>query len=689
MKFRFQIQAIRRGSFRLKKHVVEIIEPIIIIYYIRVKILETMKKYYLLIFSFVVFGALAQNSAIETSHIAESERKSAAPLLQFAANPNTANYDVTYHKLEFTVDPSVYFISGKVTTSFIALSDISTVTFDFYKKTTDAFAISSVKKNGQALSFVHNSNHELVITLPVKQNTGTEATIEITYSGIPPANGFNAFTISTHGSPSKPVLFTLSEPYGARDWWPCKQDLNDKVNSIDVYITAPSSYVGVSNGIEPEAPVINGSKKTTHFHHSYPIPAYLIAIAVTNYSVYNQQGGLGTTSSPYFPIVNYIYPEEEFSTKSSLAVTPNILNLFERLVGDYPFRNEKYGHAQFGWGGGMEHTTVSFMGSWSRSLIAHELAHQWFGNKVTCGTWKDIWLNEGFATYIASLVIENFDGQAAFVAEKSSMISSITSTPGGGVYLTEAEATDVNRIFSSRLSYNKGAMVLNMLRFKLGDASFFEGLKNYLADNNLSYKYAITSDLQAHLETVYGSSLSEFFNDWVYNQGYPTYSINVQNVSSGQAKISVIQSTSHTSVAFFEMPLPIRLLGSGGLTHDVVVNNTVNSEEFTVAVPFVVTGIQFDPNKDLISKNNTATLETIDFNIEQSIQLYPNPASDLLHIEMPDDFTLEKVRIYNALGQLILQSNTADFSVTRLSSGVHFVEIETSERTFHKKLIKK
>ena len=664
-------------------------EPIIIIYYIRVKILETMKKYYLLIFSFVVFGALAQNSAIETSHIAESERKSAAPLLQFAANPNTANYDVTYHKLEFTVDPAVNFISGKVTTTYTALSDLSTVTFDFYKKTTDAFAISSVKKNGQTLSFVHNSNHELVITLPATQIAGAEATVEITYSGIPPANGFNAFTTTTHGSPAKPVLFTLSEPYGARDWWPCKQDLNDKVNSIDVYITAPSSYVSVSNGIEPEAPVINGSNKTTHFHHSYPIPAYLIAIAVTNYSVYNQQGGLGTTSSPYFPIVNYIYPEEQLSTQSSLAVTPNIINLFERLVGDYPFRNEKYGHAQFGWGGGMEHTTVSFMGGWSRSLIAHEMAHQWFGDKVTCGTWKDIWLNEGFATYLASLVIENFDGKAAFVADKSNMVSSITSTPGGGVYLTEAEATDVNRIFSSRLSYNKGAMVLNMLRFKLGDASFFQGLKNYLADNNLSYKYAITSDLQSHLEAVYGSSLSEFFNDWVYNQGYPTYSINVQNVSSGQAKISVNQSTSHTSVSFFEMPLPIRLLGAGGLTHDVVVNNTVNGEEFTVAVPFVVTGIQFDPNKDLISKNNTTTLETADFNIAQSIQLYPNPASDLLHIEMPDDFTLEKARIYNALGQLILQSNTADFSVTRLSSGVHFVEIETSEKTFHKKLIKK
>ena len=664
-------------------------EPIIIIYYIRINILETMKKYYLLILSFVFFGALAQNSAIETSHIAESERKSAAPLLQFAVNPNTVNYDVTYHKLEFTVDPAVNFISGKVTTTFIALSDLSNVTFDFYKKTTDAFAISSVKKNGQSLSFVHNSNHELVITLPAKQTTGTEATIEITYSGTPPANGFNAFTTTTHGLASSPVLFTLSEPYGARDWWPCKQDLNDKVNSIDVYITAPSSYVSVSNGIEPEAPVINGSNKTTHFHHGYPIPAYLIAIAVTNYSVYNQQAGLGTSSSPFFPIVNYIYPENQQFTPSSLAVTPNIVNFFETLVGDYPFRNEKYGHAEFSWGGGMEHTTVSFMGGWSRSLIAHELAHQWFGDKVTCGTWKDIWLNEGFATYLASLVIENLDGQAAFVADKSNMISSITSTPGGGVYLTEAEATDVNRIFSSRLSYNKGAMVLNMLRFKLGDALFFQALKNYLNDSKLAYKYAVTSDLQAHLEAVYGSSLSEFFNDWVYNQGYPTYSITAQNISEGQAKITVNQSTSHSSVSFFEMPLPIRLLGAGRLTHDIVVNNMVNGEQFTVAVPFVVTGIQFDPNKDLISKNNTATLETADFNIAQSIVLYPNPASDLLRIEMPDNFTLEKVRIYNALGQLILQSNTADFSVTRLATGVHFVEIETSERTFHKKFIKK
>jgi aminopeptidase N len=354
----------------------------------------------------------------------------------------------------------------------------------------------------------------------------------------------------------------------------------------------------------------------------------------------------------------------------------------------YPFYKEKYGHAQCSLGGGMEHTTVSFMGNFSRSLIAHELAHQWFGDKITCGTWKDIWLNEGFATYLASLVIENFDGEVAFVADKTSMISTITATPGGAVYLTDTEATNIYRIFSSQLSYDKGAMVLNMLRFKLGDALFFQGLKNYLSDPNLAYKYAVTSDLQSHLEAVYGNSLSEFFNDWIYNQGYPTYSIKVENVASGQARLTVNQTTSHASVSFFEMPLPIRLLGAGGLTHDVVVNNTVNGEQFTVAVPFAVTGVQFDPKKELIAKVSSATLDASGFALDAAISLSPNPASSALQLDLPSFVRLKKMTIYNQLGQKVLESALATTTVTSLAAGVHFVEIETSEGVFHKKFIK-
>jgi aminopeptidase N len=639
---------------------------------------------YILCLSFI--GVLAQNNNSETSSIAASEMKSAERQMNLLVNPNTQNYDVTYHKLEFTVDPASYFITGQVTTTYTALENMSSITFDMANE----LEVTSVTKNGMPLLCSESGNNELTITLPSPQLIGTSATVKINYSGMPPVNGFASFASQTHNG--TPVLWTLSEPYGARDWWPCKQDLNDKINTIDVYITAPSQYVSVSNGVEPEAPVTIGTQKTTHFRHNYPIPAYLICMAVTNYDVYTQLPSAATPSVTY-PIVNYIYPEtNSLAVQNQLAQTPLILDYFSTLFEMYPYSNEKYGHAQFGWGGGMEHTTVSFMQNFSRGLIAHEMAHQWFGDKITCGTWKDIWLNEGFATYLASLVIEHFDvpiNPLAFINEKASMITNITSSLNGAVYLTDAQALDVNRIFSSRLSYNKGAMVLNMLRFKLSDAIFFQGIKNYLADVNLAYKYAITANLQTHLEAVYGSSLTEFFNDWVYNQGYPIYNITVQNVAAAQAKITVNQTTTDNSVPFFEMPVPIRLTGAGGASLDVVVNNTFNGQDFTVSVPFTVTGVLFDPKKDVISKSSTATLETFNFNFDQSIQIYPNPSSKTLSIDFPEGIEIESAVFYSVLGQKIMETKSQKtWDISSFSSGIHFLTIQTNKGTKQFKFIK-
>ena len=610
----------------------------------------------------------------------ESEMKSASSLQNLRVNTNTLNYDVTYHELRFTVDPdnTTPFISGVVKTTFRALANnMSTVTFDFYKKTTSPFTISSVKINNVATTFSHNATHELVINLPSTLNTGDSATAEIIYSGVP-STLEGAFTRGNHSG--TPVIFTLSEPFGARDWWPCKQDLNDKIDSFDIYITCPSAYIGVSNGLLQSQTTSEGNI-TRHFRHNYPIPAYLISLNVTNYVTYNIQAGLGTTQNPFFPINNYLYPESNTSTnRSFIDLTVPIMNVFEQKFGSYPYRNEQYGHVQFGWNGGMEHATMSSMGVWnSRSLIAHELGHQWFGNKVTCGTWKDIWLNEGLTEYTAGIVVEELDGAAAFVSWKNGKISSITSQTAGAVYLTDAEALNVGRIFSSRLSYNKGSMVTHMLRWKMGDTAFFQALRNYLNDSNLAYGYAITSDLKAHLEAVHGSNLDEFFNDWVYNQGYPTYTITAQNWGAGQAKITVNQTQSDPSVTYFEMPLEIRLSGAGGLTHDVVVNHTSNRQEFIVSVPFVVTGVTFDPNKHIISRNNVATLASNSFDLEQTISVYPNPANDELHIMMPTSVQLEKVEIFNTLGQLIGQKTDHDFSISELASGIHLLKITTSE----------
>ena len=642
-----------------------------------------MKKIIHFFFVFSVTFCFSQTTELEFEKMVESESKSAASTMNVQVNPNTQNYDVTYHELRFTVNPNntPAAISGIVKTTFTALANMNSITFDMATQ----LVVSSVTMNSVNLTY-SQSNYELNINFPTTISTGTSASVIITYAGIPPtAEG--AFTRGTHAG--TPVIYTLSEPFGARDWWPCKQDLNDKINSFDMYITAPATFNSVSNGLE-QSRIVTGANATTHFKHLYPIPAYLVVLNVTNYVVYNQQAGLGTLASPFFPIINYLYPESNTTTiQNQLGVTPGIMNLFESLLEPYPFRNEKYGHAQFGWGGGMEHTTVSSMGSFGRDLISHELAHHWFGNKITCGTWKDIWLNEGLTEYMSGLVHEQ-DGPSNFVLWKNGKINNITSQLGGATYLSDAGALNVNTIFSSRLTYNKGSMITHMLRWKLGDVKFFQGLKSYLADPALAYGYAVSANLKSHLEAAdNGNSLTEFFNDWLYNQGYPTYTITAQNWGAGQAKISVNQTQSHISVDFFEMPLEIRLTGSGSQVLDVVVNNTTNAQEFIVSVPFVVTGVAFDPNKHIISKNNTATLGTENFDMNSAISVYPVPSVNELTIQFPNNVTLYKVEIYNNLGQLLKTDFNNVLDISELSSGVHFLKIETSEGLFHKNFIKK
>jgi len=243
--------------------------------------------------------------------IAHKEKK--AGLKNYKANPNTANYDVTYHKIELNVNPSVKYVSGKVTTNYTALSDMTKLTFDLASQ----MVVSSVKQNNANLVFTQTSK-ELIITLPSIQLAGTNRIVEITYAGVPPNTG-HVFFVTHSGSPA---FYTLSESFGDMEWWPCKQDMRDKIESLDLYITAPSQYVSVGNGVEPEPPVIAGSNKITHFHHSYPIPAYLVSVAIANYSIFTQTGG---TYPNTFPIINYVYPENLTLAKNNLAQVPSFI----------------------------------------------------------------------------------------------------------------------------------------------------------------------------------------------------------------------------------------------------------------------------------------------------------------------------------------------------------------------------
>jgi len=551
--------------------------------------------------------------------------------------------------------------------------------------------VSAVTQRDNELTFTQNADDELRITLPNVLNAGVLDSLTVNYSGNPISSGFGSYEQTTHNG--VPIVWTLSEPYGAKAWWPCKQDLIDKADSIDVYLNTPrftptnEEYVAVSNGVE-QSQVIQGENKVTRFKHRYPIPAYLIAIAITNYTIYND---VVPNNGQPFDIVNYVFPESLEIAQASTPITVDIMNFFVDTFEPYPYADEKYGHAQFGWAGGMEHTTVSFMGNFSRELITHELAHQWFGNKVTCGSWQDIWLNEGFATYLYGLVIEEFDGDAAFNTWKQQRNNFITSQPDGSVYLKPQDTTSINRIFSSRLSYNKGAMVLHMLRKKMGDINFFQGLKDYLAHPDLAFDYAKTSDFIPIMEAAGNQDLTEFFNDWLFNEGHPSFEVQWNQTQENLVQFNLSQTQSHPSVDFFEADVPLRLIGTQGESLDVLLSHSTNNQLFVETVNFEVANIIFDPNFDIISRNNSITLSIEDANLDTEIVLYPNPTGGILSIQKPESVLIERIRIHNVLGQKVfdLPYYETNLDLSALKSGMYFVEFTTTNALINKTVLKK
>ncbi len=645
-----------------------------------------MKTPLFLICSLLFLQGFSQDYNETLDNIREAEAKSALNQMMQEANLNTGDYDLKYHRLELEIDPSVAAISGSITSYFEAKTDMDDITFDLASN----MIVSEVIQNGTALTFSQNANDELIIMLPSIQPAGVLDSLTVTYSGNPISTGFDSFEATTRDG--DPIMWTLSEPYGAKAWWPCKQDLIDKIDSIDVFMRTPrfnpsnEEYISVSNGVEQSQTII-GTDKITHFKHRYPIPAYLIAIAATNYEVYSHN--VPNNGNP-FDIVNYVFPEDLVTAQNNTPVTVEIMNLFTDLFEEYPFADEKYGHAQFGWGGGMEHTTVSFMGNFSRNLIAHELAHQWFGNKITCGSWKDIWLNESFATYLSGLVYENLDGNDTFTIWKQQRNTSITSQPNGAVYLTDADTTNVSRIFSSRLSYNKGAMVLHMLRKKVGDGPFFDALKAYLDTSEHAFDYASTADFISIVETETNTDLTEFFSDWLYNEGYPSYLINWNQAENNDLNLTIEQTQSDPSVSFFESEITLRLIGTLGESQDLVLDHNTNNQAFTENVPFIIQSLIFDPESDIISASNQVTLGLDEFATEAELVIYPSPASEFLNIKKPAALEISKTTIYNTLGQELYHNvfeNVID--VSTLGSGLLFVHFQTNRGIITKSVLKK
>lgn len=623
----------------------------------------------------------------KAGEIANFEKKRYQRSLEAAQNQRSVaspNFDVYFYRCQWEVDPSVRYIKGTVTSYFTIIAVTASITFDL----SAALQVDSVIFKGKKINFRLSSADGLTIDFPQTLAIAQKDSVSIFYQGVPINDGFGSFATSLQNG--TPVMWTLSEPYGAKDWWPCKNASTDKTDSIDIQLTYPVIYNSSSNGLLT-AQWIQDGKRTSYWKHRYPIASYLVAFAITNYVVDNDSVRIGNS---FMPVKMYAYFSNATDFRYATETAKLCLEKFSSLFGAYPFSKESFSQTQFGWGGGMEHQTNSFITSNYNQLVAHELGHQWFGDKLTCGSWQDIWLNEGFAQYVQFIYVENFD-TALIMQHLDNYRKLVTSQPAGS--LKVSDTTSVNRIFDSRLSYAKGSCVLHMIRWKLGDSMFFKALRQYLTDPAISYGTVRTADLQRNLEQVSGQSFTEFFKDWYEGEGFPSYQVQWYSNDNNWVNIKINQTTSHPSVGFYEMPVPIRFTGAGGRDSTIVINSTKNGEEFWVSLPFTADTAVFDPKMWLLSDKNIVTKIALAKGQSNLVKIYPNPAADFFHVSLANPTGKNiSIRLFNASGQLLYnkqfelsgRDEVLEIPARQLPRGIYWLRIKGDNLNIVKKILK-
>lgn len=576
------------------------------------------------------------------------------------AYPGDTTIDVTYYGLDLRLTYTPNYLRGAATIALRSrVANLNAFSLDVKPQ----LIVDSVTSAGQRLTFARTTDR-VSITPPQPLSTGQAFTLTVHYQGNPASqNGFGSFAFSTHGPTNAPVIWSLSEPYGASDWFPCKDSPADKADSSAVSITAPPEFVSVSNGVLVST-TSNPNSRTYQWRNSYPIAHYLISVAMSNYEQYNTPFAYDGRT---MPVTHYIYPETLPGIRANLDRTTDMLRVFSNRFGPYPFLREKYGHAQFGWGGGMEHQTISSMGAWSTGIIAHELAHQWFGDKITCRDWQNIWLNEGFASYGEAVYSEAANGPAGYTIAMNGFLSRARNARGS---LYVQDISNVNTIFNSDRTYAKGATVLHMLRGVVGDSTFFRILRAYTASPSVSYGTAVTEDFQAVAQQVSGRDLTDFFRQWIYGEGYPTYRASVTGGATANTVTVRLEqrNTVASTPASFTMPVQIRVQSAMGDTTVTVLNDRAD-QTFTLPTRGPVTGVVVDPDNWILKTvESTALVVTaVAEPIQNALRVYPNPATDAVTV----DFTTSKTGSTTLLLTNLLSQRVRMLSERSLAPGSH------------------
>jgi hypothetical protein len=501
-------------------------------------------------------------------------------LLESEPTTNQDQYDAKYYFLDLDIDPSTNTVSGTVRIDAeVTSGPLTTVDVDLY---TNMTVDSVVATGGGSLTYSHVSDI-LTVTLDRSYSTGEEFTFEITYGGTPSAAA-SAFEFDTFDGHD--MIWSLSEPFGARSWWPCKDYSHDKADSVDIWVTVPSDLIVASNGTLRDT-VDNGGTKTYKWHEQYAIATYLVSVAIHPYLIITDYYNYSPTDSML--VRHYVFSSQYSSVQANYAKVPDMIALFAGLFGEYPFIEEKYGQAEFTWGGGMEHQTITSLWGSSEYLIVHELAHMWWGDMITCETFNHIWLNEGFAVYSEALWAEGTYGWAEY---KQQMEYAKYLGPGT-IYVDDL--SDWNRIFDPDLTYNKASWILHMLRGIVGDSTFFDIIQTYYG-SQYQYGSCITEEFRDVCEGIAGRDFDAFFHQWVYEEGFPHYYYGWSYepvASSYEISLTIEQlQTNH----IFNMPIQVTVTTTAGDT-TLVVEDSLASQQFTLVVDDEPLDVEIDKDE--------------------------------------------------------------------------------------------
>ncbi len=606
-------------------------------------------------------------------------------------SPYMDDYDVTFYFLDITVTNTSTFIEGNSTIQATALFPLDTFAFELVPE----MVISQLLVNGtEYTDYYHDGNNVLVPIAEIA--AGNTVTAQIFYSGTPPAGSFFVGVDNAHNNNyNKDVTWTLSEPFAASDWFPVKQDLEDKADSCWVFLTTSSGNMAGSEGLLTDIVDLGNGYTRYEWKTSYPIDYYLISFAVSDYQDYSNYAHPTGMDGDSLLIQNFIYntPECLENNRAEIDATPGMIELLSDLYILYPFHNEKYGHCLTQLQGGMEHQTMTTLYDFPFGLVAHELGHMWFGDNVTCATWSDIWINEGFATYSDYLCRYYILGESTGNSFIRSKQSSAINYPGGSVYVPEDEIypdlDGILRIFSGRLSYDKGAAIIHTLRHEIqNDDLFFEVMSTFQED--YSGSTATGEDFKNTAEEVTGMNFDQFFDQWYYGEGYPIYDLEWYS-AGGVFHLTSTQTTS-ASTPLFDMLLDLQLTFADETDTIITIHQTENLNEFTVYTGKEVTDVEVDPNYWTMERSNV-TVGVEETEKPVYFTLGPNPATDFVNLYFlnPSNQSRE-IRVTDISGKTMIEissdNNHVKLNTLGLNKGVYIVTVSDGTDQLVKRFIR-